>query len=258
MELSIILFIVLFHELGHYAMAEFFNWRVKSIMLWVFGGVMNTDEHGTRPIYEEVLVTIAGPFQHIIIYFGLFVLSSSELLSLSIIEIALYYNTVILLFNLLPIWPLDGGKLVLLVLSTLLPYRKAYYSCLILSIILTLILLLLQLFYFPFTLSTFLILLFILFENRTEWQLRYYVFIRFLLNRYEGNQHIKKVQPLRVSHHSSLMDVFSRFKRERKHPIYIIYPENKRKTVDENDCLKSYFHDRQYNVTIGEAVNKLV
>src|SRR5699024_5502547 len=97
-------------------------------------------------------------------------LSSNELLSLSIIEVALYYNTIILLFNLLPIWPLDGGKLLLLLFSTFLPYRKAHCTIIISSIVISLVLLLLQLLYFPFTLSTFLIILFILFENRTEWR----------------------------------------------------------------------------------------
>lgn len=258
MELSIILFIVLFHELGHYLMAVFFKWRVESIMLWVFGGVMNTDEHGTRSIYEELLVTIAGPFQHLIIYLLLFILSNNSMIPSSILEIAAYYNTIILLFNLLPIWPLDGGKLLFLILSIFLPYRRAYNSIIFSSIIVSIVLLMLQLFYFPFNLSTFFIVLFILFENRAEWRHRYYVFLRFLLNRYEGNQYIKNIQPLVVSHQSPLIDVFSSFKRERKHSIYIMYPNNKRQTIDENDCLRSYFHEKKYNVTIGEVVEKLV
>ena len=73
MELSIILLIVLIHELGHYAMSQVFKWRVESIMLWVFGGVMRTDEHGNSTIFEEALVTIAGPFQHVTIYIVLYI-----------------------------------------------------------------------------------------------------------------------------------------------------------------------------------------
>src|SRR5690625_6878376 len=80
MELSIILAIVLFHELGHFLFARLFHWRIHSIMLWVFGGVMKTEEHGNKPIHEDALVTIAGPLQHIIIYVGLFVLSTNNVL----------------------------------------------------------------------------------------------------------------------------------------------------------------------------------
>src|SRR5699024_1387676 len=75
-ELTIILAIVLFYELGHFMMATFFNWRIKSVMLWVFGGVMDTEEHGNKPLHEEALVIIAGPFQHLVIYGLVFLMSS--------------------------------------------------------------------------------------------------------------------------------------------------------------------------------------
>lgn len=74
-DLSIILSIVFIHELGHFLMARHFKWRIRGIMLWVFGGVLDTDEHGNRSIKEEALVTVAGPFQHVIIHLLLFFLS---------------------------------------------------------------------------------------------------------------------------------------------------------------------------------------
>src|SRR5699024_2241755 len=135
-ELAIILFIVLFHELGHYAMATFFGWHIKNIVLWVFGGVMNTENHGNTSIVEEALVTIAGPLQHVIIYMGMFLLTNSSVqmvLPPSLIEQVLFYNTVILLFNLIPIWPLDGGKLLFTVLSAYVPYRASFTYSLIVS-----------------------------------------------------------------------------------------------------------------------------
>ncbi|WP_373896267.1 M50 family metallopeptidase [Virgibacillus sp. CBA3643] len=255
MELAIILAVVLFHELGHYTAATVFKWRIQGIMLWVFGGVMDTDEHGNRPIRQEAIVTIAGPFQHIIIYLILFFLASAELGSSSVLELIFYYNTVILVFNLLPIWPLDGGKLLFLGLSAFLPYKRAYQSVIIFSMIVSLFLLIFQLVLFPFTLSAFLVMIFLFMENRSEWKKRYYVFIRFLLKRYEGNTAVTAVKPIIVPHEASLMDVFGHFRRERKHPIYITYPDNGRRAVDESDCLLLFFHEKQYNKTIGEAVN---
>ncbi len=256
MELTIILFIVLFHELGHYLVARLFDWRIKQIMLWVFGGVMETDEHGTRPIREEVLVTIAGPMQNVVIYMILYVLSNLNLVPASIIELAWYYNTAIIMFNLLPIWPLDGGKLLFLFLASYLPYKKAYHTTIISSMIITVLLLLLQLIFFPFTLSTFLLMIFLFSENRSDWKQRYYVFIRFLLKRYEGNAVVKIVQPIHVSNNHVLMDVFEQFRQEKKHPVYVSFPERKRITMDENECLRSYFHDLQYDKTIGEILNQ--
>ncbi len=253
-ELFIILAIVFIHELGHYLMATIFKWRIRSIMLWVFGGVMDTDEHGNRPIHEEMLVTIAGPLQHLFIYGIIFFISAGEFVPSSLIELMFHYNTLILLFNLVPIWPLDGGKFLFLLLSSFIPYRQAYHSVIIISLLACISILLLQLFVFPFTLSSFLIILFLLKENRLEWKERYYVFIRFLLKRYQGDSTVKGVRSIVVPHQSSLMDVFAQFHREKRHSIYIQFSENERKSIEENDCLQQFFYERQYNKTIGELV----
>src|SRR5690625_6301391 len=124
-------------------------------MLWILGGVMDTDEHGNRPIHEEVLVTIAVPFQHIVIYGIVFFVSSANLLPSSVLELIIYYNTAIFVFNLLPIWPLDGGKILFLCLSSMLPYRKAYHSVIIFSIALCILLLILLFLFFLFLLIVF-------------------------------------------------------------------------------------------------------
>ncbi|RKQ37909.1 M50 family metallopeptidase [Oceanobacillus halophilus] len=253
-ELSIILSIVFIHEVGHYMMARHYNWRIRSIMFWVFGGVLDTDEHGNRPIKEEALVTIAGPFQHVIIHLLLFFLSLTNLIPNSMLDLAFHYNSVILLFNLLPIWPLDGGKLYLLILSKYVPYKKAHQTVIVSSVFLSILFIILQLTIFSFTLSTILIMMFLLLENRTEWKQRYYVFIRFLLNRYEGVSHVKRVHPINVSSDSTFMELFSNFRRESKHPIYIHYPgQTGRIAIDENDCLHSFFNRREHTHTIGEV-----
>lgn len=252
-EMFIILMIVLLHELGHYMAASYFNWRIKQVMLWVFGGVMDTDEQGSRPVKEEFLVTIAGPIQHLIIYVLMFLASFFSLLPSSIIDTILFYNTTILVFNLLPIWPLDGGKLLFFLLSQRYSFQRAYHTALVFSIIICLVIIVIQLLFFPFTLSALLIMMFLLLENRADWKKRHFVFIRFLLNRYKGNNWIKSVSPITVPFQYTLMDVFSQFKRDVKHAIYIQMPDNQRLAIDETECLKSYFYDQNYNKTVGEV-----
>lgn len=257
-EMLVILSIVLFHELGHYLAAAYFKWRVRQVMLWVFGGVMDTDEFGNKPFHEEIIVTIAGPFQHVIIYFIVYIGSISSFIPESLVELILLYNTSILIFNLLPIWPLDGGKLLFFLLSINLPYQKAYHSIVLFSMIFAVTLILLQLLLYPFTLSVFLILVFLLIENRSEWNKRHYVFIRFLLNRYNGDAQIKSINPLTVSHQTPLMAVFSQFRRDKRHPIYVRMPDASRLSIDENDCLRSYFFDKQYDKSIGEIATSVI
>lgn len=242
--------------MGHYMVAKFFQWRVQDITLWIFGGVMNTDEHANKPIREEMFVTLAGPMQHIIIYLFLLLLSYFNIFPPSILQIMFDYNFIILLFNLLPIWPLDGGKVLYFTLSFFRPFREAYYFIIIFSMILTLCLLIFQMVVYPFTLSAFFIMIFLYMENRSEWKTRYYVFIRFLLHRYENKEELKGSTPISVKNDVSLMKVFTLFKRGRKHYIYVHFPLNNRVVVDERECLKVYFHEKKYKQTIGSVVNK--
>lgn len=258
-HLFIILLIVLLHELGHYLMAQFFNWRINRIMLWIFGGVMETDEHGSKPFREEFLVTIAGPVQHLFIYLLLYMNSFGVMHTISspIVDLIFYYNTMILIFNLLPIWPLDGGKLLFLILSTFFPFRKAYNMNLLISMIGSFLLLVIHIFLFSFNLSALLIFVFLFMENKIEWQKRYYVFIRFLLNKYNGNSRINNVRNISVSHYTPLIEVFSQFHKDEKHYIYVSYPNSTRRLFDENDCLHSYFFEKRIDLKIGDMKTNL-
>ncbi|WP_284139720.1 MULTISPECIES: M50 family metallopeptidase [unclassified Virgibacillus] len=256
-QLFIILSIVFIHEAGHFFAARWFQWRVSEIKLWVFGGVMRTDEHSNRPLYEDIIVTIAGPLQHIFIFLVCVMCTYYQLLSPTVVEMILFYNGVILLFNLLPIWPLDGGKLIFFVCSHFFAYRKAHQLIVQLSLLLCMIMMVVILFVLPFNLSAFLVFIFLFVENKTEWKQRFYVFMRFLINRYEEDASIHRVLPISVNHQENLMDVFQQFKRGKKHSIYINYPNKRRKMIDEMDCLRCYFHEKAHDKTIGEIAKYL-
>lgn len=251
-ELAIIFSIVFLHELGHYIAASSFKWRISSIVFWAFGGVMKTDEHGNRPIREETIVILAGPFVQVLIYGFLYGAAFFGIVPDYYYELIFYYNTIILLFNLLPIWPLDGGKLVFLLLTSFLTFKKAYYITIIASLSICATIILVQLAFFPFTLSSFLIWLFLIYENWQEWKYRFYVFMRFLLKRYEGGNIVRAIQPIYASSQDSFLDVLACFHREKKHTIYIKYPDRERVSVEDNECLAFYFNERPYSKTIGE------
>src|SRR5699024_314001 len=70
-QLFILFAIILIHEIGHYTLANHYQWHIQSIVLWVFGGVMKTTEATNRPIKEDIIVTVAGPLQHIWMLFQL-------------------------------------------------------------------------------------------------------------------------------------------------------------------------------------------
>ncbi|MFD2211035.1 M50 family metallopeptidase [Virgibacillus halophilus] len=251
-QLFILFSVVIFHELGHYFMALRFKWRVQRVMIWVFGGVMETEEHSNKPVKEDMLVTLAGPFQHLIIYGLLYLCAAGDYLPRVYIEEIATYNTFILLFNLLPIWPLDGGKLLFCLFSIVFPYQRGYYTVIIWSMLACLVLFAIQLIFFSFNLSFFLLMSFLFMENIKEWKRRFFVFMRFLLQRYHGKTYVAAVRPLVVGPDATLMEVFSRFERNKKHSVYITYPGGERRVLDENDCLRGFFHEKLHLKKVGE------
>ncbi len=110
---AIMLFVsVLLHELGHSVVALRYKVPVRSITLMLFGGVAQI---GTEPpsAFAEFLIAIAGPFVSLVlaVFFYLvepLVVGMEPLLGLA--KYLAYINLALVLFNLIPGYPLDGGR----------------------------------------------------------------------------------------------------------------------------------------------------
>lgn len=247
--------IVLIHELGHVAGAHLFSWRIKNIQLLPFGGVAEMDEHGNRPLKEELIVILAGPIQHIWLVALAFILHESSIISQETFQIFMFHNVVILLFNLLPIWPLDGGKLLFLVFSLKNPFIEAHKLTILFSIVSLLMFIFLILYFEPSQLHSWMIAMFLLFSIIMEWRQRHFLFMRFLLERYYGKrQSISKLKPLVVDETETIHQVLLKFHRGYKHPI-IVRKQGKQQTpLDENELLHAYFKDKRTSQPVGELL----
>ncbi|WP_277678942.1 site-2 protease family protein [Gracilibacillus dipsosauri] len=252
-ELLIIFLIVLFHEMGHYLCARMFNWRIRRIYLWFFGGVMETEEYGTRPIWEEWLVTIAGPFQHLLIFLIIHFIHFLPLIPESTLTLAYQYNLFILLGNLLPILPLDGGRMVQLMGDHLLPYQASHMFSIVVSVVTIGLGLIITYSTGILSLSLLLLFIFLLLENRLEWKNRYYRWLRFLLYRHSSPISFTKNVYLAVDERKRLMDVFPHFYRNRYHFIGL-KGHHERVFISESECLSLYFEQKAHQLTIGDIV----
>jgi stage IV sporulation protein FB len=118
--------LALWHELGHYVAARACGWRIRAVHVMPFGGVLEVDESASRPLAEEALVAIAGPLQHVWLIGALWLAEAQGWLAPALVGPLVRANVGLLLFNLLPVSPLDGGKL----LAALASARVAYYRML--------------------------------------------------------------------------------------------------------------------------------
>lgn len=251
-QLFIIICIVTIHELGHFFAATYFRWRIESMVLWVFGGVLKTDEYTTRPLLEECIVTVAGPIQHGVIYLVAYLLNEAYFIPPSIVSHIFYFNTIILLFNLLPIYPLDGAKLWLILLSLRLPYRLAYRLTLFISFIMAAIVMIVSLLFFPFTLTTILLIVFLIMEVIKYWRNEYFTFIRFLLYRLHNEPYDYKQKNLYAKKDDYLIELFNQFRRNKYHRIY----NTAHTFISEKRALHMYFHESRHAETIQEIMKR--
>ncbi len=144
---TLLLFVcVVLHELGHSLVAQQFGVRVHDITLWPIGGVARLANMPKRPLAEFV-ITAAGPLVNLILalVFGalaVVAIGPQRLLTmiatgrgwfrlldaqnaLSLLTLLTVQNLLLALFNLLPAFPLDGGRLLRSFLAALIPFRAA-------------------------------------------------------------------------------------------------------------------------------------
>lgn len=117
--------ITLIHELGHVIMARFFGVKVNKITLNIFGFNAQIEDIDYLAIYKQILIIMSGPLTYFISAFLIKELYINEVISLVMYYKALASNKYILIFNLLPIFPLDGGRLVKILLDKLFTYKNS-------------------------------------------------------------------------------------------------------------------------------------
>jgi len=102
---------VLAHELSHALVARRLGLRVEGITLFIFGGATSIDQDSRTP-REEALIAVAGPAASIVI--GLALLGANLVVSQPQLAALLgwlgFINLLLGAFNLIPGFPMDGGR----------------------------------------------------------------------------------------------------------------------------------------------------
>ena len=150
----------------------------SKIQLLPFGGVAELEEHGNKSLKEELVVVIAGPIQHIWMMAIGYMLFEAGWLHAELYYFFMWNNIIILAFNLLPIWPLDGGKVLFNVLSYRFPYLQAHEKMMKLSCVFSVILGW-QLLWNSNNIMMWVLLIFLAVSLYQEWKQRRYAFMRF-------------------------------------------------------------------------------
>ena len=129
---SILLFLcVALHELGHSFVAMRYGIRIRSITLYIFGGVASMEDIPRDP-GMEARMAVAGPSVSGIIGVASVLLSFQSALLLggghpltTLLWTLGMINIVLMVFNLLPAFPMDGGRILRAWFASRMPYVEA-------------------------------------------------------------------------------------------------------------------------------------
>jgi len=104
---------VLLHEVGHAVVAKKFNYKVKKVKLFIFGGISEITEEPKNP-KEEFFISAAGPavtFLLAFFFYGLAYLTKGNIYLYALFHYLGLINLILGIFNILPGFPLDGGRI---------------------------------------------------------------------------------------------------------------------------------------------------
>ncbi len=125
---------VLLHEFGHILMARHFGIRTPDVLLLPIGGVARLERMPDQP-RQELLIALAGPAVTLALAAMLYLVLSltgdpasftvNDVNAPTIVKQLFYMNVLLLGFNLLPAFPMDGGRVLRALLAMRIDYVRA-------------------------------------------------------------------------------------------------------------------------------------
>ena len=110
-EMLIVYFILIVHELGHYILFKYYNINVNKITLYPYGGMIDNNMLINTNSKKVLIISLGGIFIQIVLYLIIYLLFKIGFIEYNFYKMFFKYNLYIILFNLIPIYPLDGFKI---------------------------------------------------------------------------------------------------------------------------------------------------
>lgn len=212
------------HELGHFVTGKLLHFKIQRIEIYPYGGCSKLEYDMNTSLWKEWLVLLMGSFTQCVFVFIVW------LIQIDVPSYFYHYHIFILVFNLLPIYPLDGGRLVNLFLASLISYYQSmkivfYFSfCIYLVVFLSILL-------FHWNLLYFFIMILLGMKIYKEMKQADYYYQKFLIERYFYTYPFSKVKKV---------NTMKQMKRD-----YFHYFLKNGKVYSEKKVLSDYFLNRE-------------
>ena len=185
----LLLLIITIHEIGHTIFAKIINFKFDKIIIYPFGGITKYTEDLNINTNKELFVLIGGISFQLLFLLLISILYKHNFVTEHVYLIFKKINILLISFNFLPILPLDGGKLLNIILDKIFSYKLSNIISIVISFIILIIFILYNKTYLSIILTLFLIKCLIIEINNIK-----YKYIKFILERYLNNYNFKKIK----------------------------------------------------------------
>ena len=197
------------HELGHIITGLYFKWKINKIILLPFGMLTKFDIDINTKLIEEFVVSISGVSFQLVFYMMI-----QNKISYYYFD---YINWFLIIFNLIPINPLDGSKIINVFMNKITSFYNSLYASSYISFICIIIL---NILLFNTNKLVIFISIFLGIETLRSYKDINNIFNKFLLERYLNKYEFK--------HRKVIKNVY-KMKKDYKHIFYV-----------NNKCITEY------------------
>lgn len=208
--------VVLLHEGVHVFVARLLGYNIENIEVFPFGGVARIKENIAINPLHEILIAAAGPIFNLVVVFVIY--NSMKILCIAHEGLSsfMYANLTIGLFNLVPIIPLDGGRIIRAYLAYFIGFKRAIKIVVIISKIMSVIFFLWGCYvakYNKINIFVLLLSIFIFIAAHKEYKTAAFVFMKEISQKkeyllYNGVLKTKNLVAIQTSFAKDVMDQF--------------------------------------------------
>jgi len=233
-EFFAFIFALLLHELGHYIVAKKLGYQLNKFKLSPLGAELNYESlYSNR---DELFISLAGPMVNVLFSILLIAMWWCFPNLYSFTNIFVFQNLCLGVLNLLPAYPLDGGRILISSLSNKTNRKKIIKKIKIINLIFILILFIFFIFSCFFDINfTFILLILLLLSGFLQNENKFnYNLIALNKNKIIN---FSKIAILSINREIKLIDLLKKIEKN-KFTIFYLIDENNSKLISENKIIK--------------------
>lgn len=250
-EFIILLFVVLLHELSHVFVAVCMRLKIENITFMPMGLFAVIKDMDFLPSLNRICIIAVGPFINILIWLVFSLAFKGEYLFFT------KCNLMIGLFNLLPIFPLDGGRLLQIIFGNIVGVLTINKLILKFSKVVSVFLIILgffQIVLYSLNISLLCIGVYIYKINANEHLQLTYDFYKVLLYKTNNQRNIISIKNILVNKNTKIQNIVYKFSFDKFYVLNIVDNDKITKTITEKEIM-DYILDKGLYGTLEKIIS---